>query len=181
MFSCARVGLGWFGYWSAPLELAFIGFKGAGTRTLLKCIESNVDVNETEGYTQIPLNFNHHILGSDISNIEARKNLPELDGIIFIVDSSNDKCIKEAKELLESIGSDSILGKLPIVVFLNKIDIRLGDKENTREAILEEGKPISKEFLAVAKNPVGKIFPASFLKNYGWRKGMMWMYDKTTP
>lgn len=89
------------------------------------------------------------------------------DGLVYVVDSSDEIRIKEATDELVSLLQEEALGKVPLLVYANKQDITfaLGAEEVMESLNLEE----------IASDRVFNIQACSAMTKEGLSDGMEWL------
>ena len=136
--------LGYLGLYSKKANLVFLGLDNAGKTTLLHMLKHDKVTQSKPTYHPCSeelkmgnIRFNTFDLGGHES---ARKiwsdYFPTVDGIIFLVDSTDTDRFKEAKKELEDVCSNSLLDNIPIAILGNKIDVKGAVQEyELREAL----------------------------------------------
>lgn len=112
-------------------KLLVLGLDNAGKTTLLKQLSKE----ETKG-TEPTHGFNVKTLLHDgfklnIWDIGGQKKIREYwvnyykdaDGLIFVIDSSDEERVKECKETFNYLMAEEQLAKVPVLVFANKQDL----------------------------------------------------------
>ena len=112
-------------------KLLVLGFDNAGKTTLLKQLsqESPEGTEPTKGFNLKTLL--HDGFKLNVWDIGGQKKIREywvnyydnVDGIIFVIDSSDESRVKECKETFNYLISEDKLKKVPILVFANKQDL----------------------------------------------------------
>jgi ADP-ribosylation factor-like protein 3 len=112
-------------------KLLVLGLDNAGKTTLLKQLskEDPQNTRPTEGFNVKTLL--HDGFKLNVWDIGGQKKIREywnnyydnVDGIIFIVDSSDDGRVKELNEVFAFLMQEVKLDKVPILVFANKQDL----------------------------------------------------------
>ena len=112
-------------------KLLVLGLDNAGKTTLLKQLSQD----DPQG-TEPTLGFNVKTLLSEgyklnVWDIGGQKKIREywvnyydnVDGVIFVIDSSDEERVKECKETFNHLISEPKLKKVPFLVFANKQDL----------------------------------------------------------
>jgi len=112
-------------------KLLVLGLDNAGKTTLLKQLSKDDPKNTqpTEGFNVKTLL--HDGFKLNVWDIGGQKKIREywvnyydnVDGIIFIVDSSDDGRVKELNEVFEYLMKEIKLEKVPVLIFANKQDL----------------------------------------------------------
>jgi len=168
---------GYLGLYTKKANLLFLGLDDAGKSTLLYMLK-------TDKMTQLKPTIQPHSEELKLGNIRfntfdlgghetARKiwkdYFPSVDGIIFLVDSSNSKRFPEAKEELENLANTPELLNIPICILGNKVD-----KENAvNEEELKEALDLTTIMLKESR-PM-QLFMCSVSKKIGYGNALNWM------
>ena len=112
-------------------KLLVLGLDNAGKTTLLKQLskEDPKGTEPTHGFNVKTLL--HDGFKLNVWDIGGQKKIREywvnyysnVDGIIFVIDSSDEERVKECKETFMYLMSEQQLEKVPILVFANKQDL----------------------------------------------------------
>lgn len=112
-------------------KLLVLGLDNAGKTTLLKQLskEDPEGTEPTQGFNVKTLL--HDGFKLNVWDIGGQKKIREywvnyynnVDGIVFVIDSSDEGRVKECKETFMYLMSEDKLEKVPILVFANKQDL----------------------------------------------------------
>ena len=149
-----------------PSKILMLGLDAAGKTTLLYKLRlgevvttipttgfnlETVKINDTSfNVWDIGYGSHHHL-----PHPSWRHYYPDTDAVIFVVDSSDAERLGEAKEALDTMLSEDLLQKKPLLVFSNKVDLPMSknttemtdllclQKYNGREWFIQESNAIS--------------------------------------
>ena len=149
-----------------PSKTLMLGLDAAGKTTLLYKLRlgevvttipttgfnlETVKINDTSfNVWDIGYGSHHHL-----PHPSWRHYYPDTDAVIFVVDSSDAERLGEAKEALDTMLSEDLLQKKPLLVFSNKVDLPMSknttemtdllclQKYNGREWFIQESNAIS--------------------------------------
>ena len=149
-----------------PSKILMLGLDAAGKTTLLYKLRlgevvttipttgfnlETVKINDTSfNVWDIGYGSHHHL-----PHPSWRHYYPDTDAVIFVVDSSDAERLGEAKEALDTMLSEDLLQKKPLLVFSNKVDLPMSknttemtdllclQKYNGREWFIQESNTIS--------------------------------------
>ena len=132
----------WLGFFNKSANIVFLGLDNAGKSTMLYMLQfdkfAQQDSTQHAHNAEITIGniqFNSYDLGG---HKQARRTWSEycgtLDGLIYIVDTSDHDRLEESRAELEKLLNMEELAEVPIVIFGNKID----KKESISEDELRE-------------------------------------------
>jgi len=165
-------------------KILFLGLDNAGKTTLLQRLTENRVTSQPP-----TLHPNSEILEVgrirfrtfDLGGHEAARKLwkdyfPEVNGIIYIVDSNDRSRFPEAKKELDELLSDDKLAGVPFVVLGNKIDISTSAGEAELRSSLGLLHTSGKDTKVVTDgvHPV-ELFMCSVVKKTGYADGFKWL------
>ncbi len=160
-------------------KIVFLGLDDAGKTTLLLRLKEDVmkqmDPTQqpySEELTMGKITFKAWDLGGHEAARKTWRNyVSDVDGIIYLVDSSNSKRFEESRIELQGILEMPELEKVPIVILGNKIDKAGAVPENElREALSIEAKNEWNK----GGRPID-IFMCSVAKKKGYAEGFKWL------
>eukprot|EP01017_Pseudomicrothorax_dubius_P010819 TRINITY_DN1391_c0_g1_i1.p1 TRINITY_DN1391_c0_g1~~TRINITY_DN1391_c0_g1_i1.p1 ORF type:complete len:193 (-),score=56.94 TRINITY_DN1391_c0_g1_i1:226-804(-) len=177
--------LGKLGLYKKSGKILFLGLDNAGKTTLLRRLKDDrmVQMDPTmhahvEELTLGNIRFRAFDLGGHQAVRKTWKTyFPTVDGIIYLVDSSDKDRFKESKQELDMLLATPELAKVPVVILGNKIDKKEAVSEE--ELRLEMGLA-NKTAWGIEK--VGEIdgrqiemFMCSVAKKIGYAEGFRWL------
>jgi GTP-binding protein SAR1 len=169
--------LGYLGLYNKKANLVFLGLDNAGKTTLLHMLK-NDKVTQTkptyhpcsEELKMGNIRFNTFDLGGHESARKIWKDyFPAVDGIIFLVDSSDQDRFPEAKKELEEVCSTPQLDKMPIAILGNKVD------KNGAVQEYELKQALDIDSLKQKNNRPLELFMCSVTKKAGYPLALEWL------
>jgi GTP-binding protein SAR1 len=176
--------LGYLGLYNKKASILFLGLDAAGKTTLLHVLGRNkVVFHEPTRHGQADelvvdgVSFKTHDLGGHQAARKLwRTYFAAIDGIVFLVDSSDEKRFPECKEELSNLLGDDDLqkAKCPFLILGNKID---KPGAVSRDALIN----------ALGISPTGQktkpdkdvqpveVFMCSVIKRTGYIDGIKWL------
>ncbi len=152
-------------------KLLVLGLDNAGKTTLLKQLskEDPEGTEPTQGFNVKTLL--HDGFKLNVWDIGGQKKIREywinyydnVDGIVFVIDSSDEGRVIECKETFMFLMSEDKLQKVPILVFANKQDL---------EFSLKPDEIIDAMDLNTLQNRYWSIYPCSAITGEGVKEGM---------
>ncbi|KAL4505882.1 hypothetical protein ABPG72_013643 [Tetrahymena utriculariae] len=166
-------------------RILFLGLANAGKTTLLgrmkdgrfKQYDPTLGSNVEELQIQ-NMKLKAFDLGGHEAVIKAWKNYyHNIDGIFFLVDSSNKEKFQDSKEELQKILTCEELKNVPIVFLGNKIDLILAvsEEEIRRQHGLPDKQILEKIDYEIVNNHPIKIIMCSLSRNLGYLEGFTWL------
>lgn len=171
-------------------KIVFLGLDDAGKTTLLLRLKEDVmkqmDPTQQPYSEELVMGKNTNNVGKvrfkawDLGGHEAarktwRNYVSDVDGIIYLVDSSNVKRFEESRVELQGVLEMPELQKVPIVILGNKID-KAGavPEEELREALGLEPKGMIDYGKEKGSRPV-EVFMCSVAKRMGYTDAFKWL------
>ena len=176
--------LTYLGLYNKKAKILFLGLDNAGKTTLLRVMKENkIAIHEP---TMHP-NSEKFIIGNiefttfDLGGHESARRLWKdysvgIDGIVFIVDSSDISRLTDAKKELQNLLTNINLDEVPILVLGNKIDIRNALSEYDLRFKLDLSITSGKNNWDINYNqrPL-EVFMCSVIKKKGYIDGFKWL------
>ena len=167
---------GYKGFKKDP-NLLILGLDNAGKTTILYNLteEKITQVIPTKGTnTKTIIKDEYKINLCDVGGQkEIREFWPNFfnncDGIIYVIDASDNTRIDEANDELKLLIKEEKLSQLPLLIYANKIDL---------ENVLEADEIISKLELKNVTDRDWLIYASSALTGFGITEGFIWLMDK---
>jgi len=187
MFKWFWSALSYLGLYNKKARILFLGLDNAGKTTLLHMLrDDKIILHEPTRHPQCEelvignIRFKTHDLGGHQA---ARRlwtsYLAAVDGIVFLVDTTDHKRFPEAKNELDKLLSSEQLRKIPVLILGNKTDIKTAVLEDQLKHVLgleqlTTGKKPNK--LAENVQPL-EVFMCSIVKREGYADGFRWMAE----
>lgn len=177
------------GLWRIKGKVLFLGIENAGKTTLLHMLKDDrlgqhVPTHHPTSEEFIVGKFcltTHDLGGHETGRRVWRDYFPQADGIVFLVDASDNTRLQESKEQLSSLlRDDEFLADCPILVLGNKIDSKSGALTEYQLCsffeILDKttGKGVIPRSQLSQRRPL-EVFMCSVLKRQGYGDGIRWL------
>ncbi|CAK76459.1 unnamed protein product (macronuclear) [Paramecium tetraurelia] len=177
--------LGNLGIWKKNAKILFLGLDNAGKTTLLRRLKDDRMVQHeptlhphAEELVLGNVRFKAFDLGGHPIVRKTWKNyFPTVDGIIYLVDSTDQNRLKESRYELEQILNTAELAQVPIVIFGNKID-KPGamPEEELRQALgINAKQQINKKNIKEIDGRPVDVFMCSVANKVGYAEGFKWL------
>lgn len=176
--------LGYLGLYNKKARIVFLGLDNAGKTTLLHMLrDDKIILHEPTRHPQCEqlqignICFKAHDLGGHAA---ARRlwadYVSAVDGVVFLVDTTDHKRFPECKDEITKLLSQEELSKVPFLILGNKIDAKGAVIEDTLKHHLgimqTSGKKTTK--VADGEQPL-EVFMCSVVKRAGYPEGFRWM------
>mmetsp|Transcript_33604 Transcript_33604/g.34895 ORF Transcript_33604/g.34895 Transcript_33604/m.34895 type:complete len:188 (+) Transcript_33604:12-575(+) len=169
--------LGYLGLYYKKANLAFLGLDNSGKTTLLHMLKTDkfIQTKPTSYPCSEELKMGNLKLNTfDLGGHESARKIwndyyPAVDGILFLVDSSDSDRFLEAKKELHEVCSSSQLEHMPIAILGNKIDLNGAVQEYELRKALDIGSLQSK-----SSRPL-ELFMSSIKHKAGYNVALEWM------
>lgn len=161
----------------------FLGLDNAGKTTLLHTLKDDrkVQAEPTLQPTEEELEIGSmRFLARDMGgHAPARRNwanyFEQSDAIVFIVDTSDEERIPEAKIELDQLLKDQQLEKVPFLILGNKIDVASIDEEELKYRLGLSGCTTGKGSSAAEGARPLEVFMCSIKEELGYAEGFQWL------
>eukprot|EP00808_Paulinella_micropora_P020393 g42413.t1 len=176
--------LGYLGLYNKKARILFLGLDAAGKTTLLHVLGRNkVVMHEPTRHPQVEelvvdgVRFYTHDLGGHQAARKLWRNyFAAIDGIVFMVDATDEKRFAECKEELNNLLTDDDLqkNKTPFLILGNKIDKPGAVSDAQLKEVLgitTTGKTTKADS---AVQPI-EVFMCSVWKRTGYVDGIKWL------
>ncbi|VDL98120.1 unnamed protein product [Schistocephalus solidus] len=187
LFGSVSKVLNYLGLYQKHGKLVFLGLDNAGKTTLLHRLKDDKMAQPVPTYHPTSeelciagMRFTTYDLGGHLQARRVWHNyIPAVDGIVFIVDASENERFMEAKTELDSLIMDQQVANAPILILGNKID----KPTAVNEALLRNylgldgqltGKGIVPRERIAGGRPI-EIFMCSILKRQGYGEAFNWL------
>jgi len=169
--------LGYLGLYNKKANLMFLGLDNAGKSTLLHMVKTGKYTQtlptgqpNSEELKMGNLRLNTYDLGGHATARKIWKDyFPAVDGIIFLIDSTDVARFDEVRVELENVLTSPELANIPIAILGNKID--------KPGAVPEEDLKKAIDFYGLTSkdNRPMELFMCSIVKKIGYSKALEWL------
>ena len=182
--------LSYFGLYYKDAKILFLGLDNAGKTTLMGVLKEDRVLSHNP--TFMP-SSHELVVGStriqafDLGGHQAARKIwrdyfPSVDGIIFIVDSTDRGRFPEARTELTHLLEEPCLWQVPIVVLGNKVDDYNACSQEALQSELGLYSTFGKENNKYSKiNQDEKrieVFMCSVVRKMGYGEGLKWLSDQ---
>ncbi|KAL4472889.1 hypothetical protein ABPG72_020623 [Tetrahymena utriculariae] len=177
--------LGYLGLYKKNGKILFLGLDNAGKTTLLRRLKDGrlVQHDPTLGsHTEELVLGNVRFKAFDLGGHEAvrktwKNYFASIDGIVYLVDSSDRGRFEESKVEFNKIIQTKELEKVPIVILGNKIDIQSAASEDELRINfgLANSSQIGIEKITEIDGRPIELFMCSVSKKIGYADGFQWL------
>ncbi|KAK2873216.1 hypothetical protein Q8A67_023113 [Cirrhinus molitorella] len=162
-------------------RLVFLGLDNVGKTTLLHMLNDHrlglhVPIFDptSELLTISGLTFS----SCDLTRRERKTVLPDVNGIVFLVDCADHSRLAESRAELDALMTDEAIGNVPILILGNKIDKPEAVSEDRLRKILGlYGQTTGKDAAAVIelKTRALEVFMCSVMERRGYGEALRWL------
>ena len=166
-------------------KIIFLGLDNAGKTSILMRLKTDritTSCATFHPYTEELVLGNIRFKALDIGGLEGAEKtwkefLPNIDGIIYVIDAADRERFSKCKKILESLLTAPEFYKIPIVIFGNKND----KKDAVSEEELRFGIGLSsksswetEKINKIDEKPI-EVFMCSVIKRRGYIEGLKWL------
>lgn len=186
LFDWFMSALTFLGLANKRAKLVFLGLDNAGKTTLLRMLKDDRVAQHvptlhpsSEELTMQGVTFTTYDLGGHAQARRVWKTyFPAVDGIVFVVDASEQTRFEEAKAELHGILLEQQVNHCPVLILGNKIDCPNAVSQTSLCAALGidsllSGKTVSVKDLG-GRRPM-EIYMCSIIKKQGYGEGFRWL------
>jgi len=179
--------LSYLGLYNKKARILFLGLDNAGKTTLLHMLrDDKIIIHEPTRHPQYEelvignVRFKTHDLGGHQAARRLWKNyFAAVDGIVFLVDTTDHKRFVECKGELDKLLTTDELRKVPFLILGNKIDAKNAVSEQQLKQVLGlDTLTTGKKTTKVGENiqPM-EVYMCSVVKRAGFADGFKWMAE----
>jgi GTP-binding protein SAR1 len=184
MFSWFWNILGALGLYNKKARILFLGLDNAGKTTLLHMLrDDKIIIHEPTRHPQFEelvignVRFKAHDLGGHMAARRLWKDyFAAVEGIVFMVDTTDHERFMEAREELNRLLTTDSLANTPFLVLGNKIDAKMAVSEPQLKAQLGLEHTTGKNETSVPEGtqPI-EVFMCSVVRRAGYTDGFRWL------
>jgi GTP-binding protein SAR1 len=178
--------LGYLGLYNKNARILFLGLDNAGKTTLLHMLrDDKIIIHEPTRHPQFEelvignIRFKTHDLGGHQAARRLWKNyFAAIEGIVFMVDTTDHQRFREAKDELTKLLTSDELAKTPFLILGNKIDAKQAVSEDVlKQALGLERLTTGKKNTNVKGQQPIEVFMCSVVKRAGFADGFRWLSE----
>jgi len=177
--------LSYLGLSNKTARIVFLGLDNAGKTTLLHMLrDDKIIAHEPTRHPHADelvignIRFKTHDLGGHQAARRLWKQyFTGIDGVVFLVDSTDHNRLREAGQELEALLGDEALAKVPFLILGNKIDVKTACNDSVLKQSLgiESGVTGKKGGKVADGTRPMEVFMYSVVKRSGYAEGFKWL------
>jgi len=179
--------LSYLGLYNKKARILFLGLDNAGKTTLMHMLrDDKLIIHEPTRHPQNEelqigqVRFSAYDLGGHAAARRLwEQYYQDVEGIVFMVDATDNKRFPEARTELHKLLSSEPLRSVPFLILGNKIDARDAVSESQlKEALSIDQQTTGKKpnKLQPGQQPI-EVFMCSVVKRAGYAEGFRWMAE----